>query len=304
VATLIAWKSWWAAGLLLASTAAHASLPARAQIDARNAAWTDAAAAGDLATLGRHYSHDATLMPEHARVRRGNVAIQAYLQQWWQQARVTRWERQAQSVDAAGDHLIEIGRYAQRLEREGRAPFDYAGKYLAIWRPSADGLQVVAELWGADAPFDRADLPESALPAGNTAAVDDADASIQRALAGRNALITTLVRERRGAEHAALFVDDAAYLTYYTPPLRGMDAIRAYFVEHERPGPVSIESIAIDSDGLRTLAANALYLEEGRYRVGWRAGGDSGVVEGKSLNIWQRGDDGQWRLFRQAVNHD
>ena len=47
-----------------------------------------------------------------------------------------------------------------------------------------------------------------------------------------------------------------------------------------------------------------MQLEEGRYRVAWRAGGDSGVVEGKSLNLWKRGEDGEWRLFRQAVNHD
>lgn len=313
------WRVWWGIALSLACAWAQASTTAEAEIAARNAAWTKAAAAADIDALAQHYSDDATLMPEHVRLRRGRDHIQQFLDQWRTQAGVTRWERTTESLDDAGEHVIEIGRYTQRLEREGRAAYDYAGKYLAVWRKSPQGPRVVAEIWGANAPFARSALPEldsaggalsdntlsgSTSPAPTPAAVDTASAPVKQALAERNALITTLVRERRGAEHAELFADDAVYLTYYTPALRGMDAIRGYFIEHERPGPVSIDSIQILSDGVRTLDGDALQLEEGRYRVGWRAGGDSGVVEGKSLNIWQRGVDGQWRLFRQAVNHD
>ena len=306
------WRVCLGIALSLACACAQASATLETEITARNAAWAQAAAATDIDALARHYSDDATLMPEHVRVRRGREHIQQFLAQWSAQARVTRWERTTESLDDAGDHVIEIGRYTQRLQREGHAPYDYVGKYLAVWRISPQGPRVVAEIWGANAPFARSALPEldsaAGAPSGSTppapAAVETSSAQVKQALAERNALITTLVRERRGAEHAELFANDAAYLTYYTPALRGMDAIRAYFIEHERPGPVSIDSIEILSDGVRPLDGDALQLEEGRYRVGWRAGGDSGVVEGKSLNIWKRGADGQWLLFRQAVNHD
>lgn len=308
------WRVWWGIALGLACACAQASTTVGAEIAARNAAWAQAAAAADIDALAQRYSDDATLMPEHVRVRRGRDHIQQFLAQWSAQARVTRWERTTESLDDAGDHVIEIGRYAQRLEREGHAPYDYVGKYLAVWRTSPEGPRVVAEIWGANAPFARSALPELDAPASAQSAstqsistppaADTASAQVKQALAERNALITTLVRERRGAEHAELFANNAVYLTYYTPALRGMDAIRGYFVEHERPGPVSIDAIEILSDGVRTLDGDALQLEEGRYRVAWRAGGDSGVVEGKSLNLWKRGADGQWLLFRQAVNHD
>ncbi|GGD45261.1 DUF4440 domain-containing protein [Pseudoxanthomonas indica] len=294
----------WVAALWLSCACAHATQTVEAEIAARNAEWARAASATDLAALGSRYADDATLMPEHAKLRRGRDDIHGYLQQWWQQARVTRWERQTDSLDKAGDHLIEIGRYTQRLQREGQPAYDYVGKYLAVWRNSAEGPRVIAELWGASAPFDRALLPELTAPTDTSPAIDTASAPVKRELADRNALITRLVKERKGAEHATLFAADAAYLTYYTPTLRGMDAIRDYFVEHERPGPVTIEAIEIHSDGVHALDAGTTQLEEGRYRVAWRAGGDSGVVEGKSLNLWKRGEDGQWRLFRQAVNHD
>ena len=298
------WRIWLTAGLWLACVGAHARPAFDAAVAARNAEWTRAAAMVDLVALSKHYADDATVMPEHARVRRGRTHIQAYLQQWWQHAGVSGWERHTESLEQAGDYLLEIGRYAQRLQRTDATVVDYTGKYLAVWRTSPDGLQVVAELWGSNSPFERALLPELEAPAAIPAAIDTASEPVKHALAERNARITTLVRERRGAEHAELFTDDAAYLTYYTPPLRGMAAIRGYFVEHERPGAVTIDAIAIDSDGVRTLVADALYLEEGRYRVGWRAGGDSGVVEGKSLNLWKRDATGDWKLYRQAVNHD
>ena len=276
----------------------------QARIAARNAAWTSAAATGDTASLLDRYADDATVMPEHARVRRGRAAVSDFYRQWWAQARPARWERTTESIDDAGLHLIELGRYAQTLAREGRPAFEYTGKYLVVWRKSEDGLRAVAELWGANAPFERDQLPEIAASGTMPSPVSNASDEAVRALAERNALIATLVRERRGADHALLFRDDAAYLTYYTPPLRGIAPIRAYFVEHERPGPVSIDSIELRSDGVRTLDSGDLQLEEGSYRVGWRAGGDSGVVEGKSLNIWRRGKDGVWMLYRQAVNHD
>jgi hypothetical protein len=84
----------------------------------------------------------------------------------------------------------------------------------------------------------------------------------------------------------------------------GLEAIRGYFVEHERPGPVSIEALDLRSGRIHPLDGGRLQLEEGFYRKAWRAGGDSGTVAGKSLNLWKRGGDGNWMLYRQAVNHD
>jgi len=173
-----------------------------------------------------------------------------------------------------------------------------------VWAMDGEEPKLVAELWGADAPFDRAMLPEIAPMAGKASASFKNDPSLTAEINARNALIDTLVTERRGAEHASLFLPDAAYLTYYTPTRQGMDQIRDYFVEHEKPGDVSIEALDLGSGKLRVLARDDVVLEEGFYRVAWRAGEANGVVRGKSLNLWKRDGDGEFKLFRQAVNHD
>ena len=130
------------------------------------------------------------------------------------------------------------------------------------------------------------------------------DARVAEEIRGRNAIIGKLVTERKGGEHADLFLPDAIYMTYYTPMLVGIDNIRRYFIEHERPGEVAIDSLALSTGNIYPMDGGDLQLEQGFYVVDWRAGGDSGTVRGKSLNLWKRNQDGTLMLYRQAVNHD
>jgi ketosteroid isomerase-like protein len=173
-----------------------------------------------------------------------------------------------------------------------------------VWDTAGATPRVLAEIWGADAAFDAAALPEIADAVPLELATAGNDPQVGAQLDARNSLIRSLVMQRKGAEHAALFLADAVYLPYYAPLRVGREAIHDYFVEHERPGPVSIDALELRSGRIHPLGGGRLQLEEGFYRVSWRAGSDSGTVEGKSLNVWKRGDDGSWMLYRQAVNHD
>ena len=65
-----------------------------------------------------------------------------------------------------------------------------------------------------------------------------------------------------------------------------------------------IESLMLSTGNITPMDDGKLQLEQGFYRVGWRAGSDSGTVAGKSLNLWKRDQDGTLMLYRQAVNHD
>lgn len=304
MAIMTSWRRVIALLWLTSALPALAAEPdARVHIDAANARWNQAAAQADVEALASRYVADATLMPEHNATRRGAPAVTEFLRQWWQQAGVRDWQRQSEEVIVQGDAAIETGRFEQPLAQAGKPAFAYRGKYLVVWRRQDDGWRAMAELWGADSAFAREQLPAIDTRVGDAPADRRSDA-IATQIAQRNALISQLVQQRRGAEHALLFAPDAAYLTYYTPTLRGSQAITGYFVEHERPGLVSIDHIDIRSDALHALADGQWQLEEGSYRVGWRAGGDHGVVEGKSLNLWARNDAGEWMLLRQAVNHD
>jgi ketosteroid isomerase-like protein len=292
--------------LLLSMASGHATAvePLRQRLEHANAALARAWLAEDTAALRTRYRDDAMLMPERATARLGGDAIAGYHRQWLDGSETLAYERRIHDVVDLGAHAVETGTFRHEFTRDGAAPYTYAGKYLVVWGMADAAPRVLAEIWGADAVFDAAVLPAIVDGAPSDPGRLDNDPELVRQLGGRNALIRTLVMERKGGEHAALFLPDATYLPYYTPMQIGLEAIRGYFVEHERPGPVSIEALDLRSGRIHPLDGGRLQLEEGFYRVAWRAGGDSGTAAGKSLNLWKRGGDGNWMLYRQAVNHD
>lgn len=258
----------------------------------------------DAASLGERYAVEATLMPEHSTVRRSAAAIADYYTALFDALRIEDYRRTSHDVVAYGQHAVQTGRYTLAFSHADAASTTFEGKFMALWDLSAPEPRLVCELWGADAPFDPALWPRIDPASTADARPADADAALAREISARNALIDTLVTERRGAEHAELFFPDAIYLTYYTPMRVGEVQIRDYFVEHEKPGDVTIESLELSSGKLYPLEGRDVVLEEGFYRVGWRAGEANGVVDGKSLNLWKRDAAGTLKLFRQAVNHD
>ncbi|MFT3761366.1 MAG: nuclear transport factor 2 family protein [Pseudoxanthomonas sp.] len=292
--------------LLLFAGSACAGQPGdlRAQLEAANAALSRAHLDGDAGAIAQRYTDDAVLMPEHDGARRGQAAVADYYRQWFAGVTTTAFRRDIHEVLDYGDTAIETGTFAQTFHTEDAVPFDYAGKYMTVWATDDDAPRVLSELWGANAPFDDAAFPRIADAMDTAEGESSNDATVASELATRNATIRRLVMERKGSEHARLFLPDAIYMTYYTPMLVGIDAIHGYFVEHEKPGSLSIEALELRSDRIRPIDDGRLQLEQGFYRVAWRDGDASGTVTGKSLNLWKKDANGTWMLFRQAVNHD
>jgi ketosteroid isomerase-like protein len=265
-----------------------------------DAAWR----AGNATSLQAHYAADAVLMPEHSAARRGDDEIGDYYAALFGASRVQAYRRTSHDVVMFGDQAVQTGNYELAFATGDAPRTEFKGKFMALWDLTRAEPKLVAELWGSDAPFERAKWPEIAVPSAPGARPPQHDSRLFTEVTARNALIGKLVTERRGAEHAELFLPDAIYLTYYTPMLVGIEQIRAYFIGHERPGEIAIDSLELTSGNLRPLRGDDVVLEEGFYRVAWRAGSDQGVVKGKSLNLWKRDEAGVLRLFRQAVNHD
>ena len=284
--------------------AADSEAPVRELLQISNQAFSEAFAAEDLAAVKSHYVDDAVLMPEHSMARYGKDAIEDYYRQWFGGAKIGSLRKTPYETLDYGDYAIETGAFVQTYTKDGAQPYEYSGKYMALWATDGDQPRIVSELWGANAPLDDAALPvvEDGAPA--TERVFRNDARVAEEIHGRNAIIGKLVTERKGGEHADLFLPDAIYMTYYTPMLVGIDNIRRYFIEHERPGEVAIDSLALSTGNIYPMDGGDLQLEQGFYVVDWRAGGDSGTVRGKSLNLWKRNQDGTLMLYRQAVNHD
>ncbi|HEY0335403.1 MAG TPA: nuclear transport factor 2 family protein [Stenotrophomonas sp.] len=289
--------------LIIASASPAMETPAD-RLQAANAQLRDAWLAEDAAALQGTYAADAMLMPEHSVARRGTEAIGEYYRRLFAGIELEAYHRAPRETLVFGDHAVETGHYRQAFHREGTPRTELVGKYMALWDMRGAEPKLVSELWGADAPFDRAVLPEIPGPVDPPSSAFGNDPALLAEVTSRNALIDTLVTERRGAEHAALFLPDAIYLTYYTPMRVGAEQIREYFVEHEKPGGVAIDALDLRSGHLHALQRDDVLLEEGFYQVDWRAGEDHGTVQGKSLNLWKRDADGQLKLYRQAVNHD
>ncbi len=80
-------------------------------------------------------------------------------------------------------------------------------------------------------------------------------------------------------------------MPYYEQMYVGSDSVSSYFVRHERPGDVTIDSLDLSYANMVDLGG--LVLENGYYTVRWRASADaSGIVKGKSINIWRKDEQG------------
>lgn len=276
-----------------------------AQVESRvraiNAESSKAFSDEDAAKLTAHLGDDAVFMPEFCPTLYGKAAVADYLRKWFNATNANSLERTIYEILRIGEYIQESGTFAIGFSKTGSLGFTYKGKYLRVWKTAANGkLLVVSEIQGATANLDRSKLPALGI-APNEAPAFSASSKTENDVLSRNQNIARMVQNRKGADHAKIFATDAIYMPYFMPMLVGIDAVTAYFIEHEGPG-VMIDSIQIKT-GRMLLSANFV-IENGLYRVNWRAGENKGLVTGKSINIWKRETDGELRIFRQMVNHD
>jgi ketosteroid isomerase-like protein len=295
--------------LLLSVTALSQSIlkptdPLWKAITEKNDKQARAFLAGDTGKMKELYWDWAVMMPEHSVTRYYPQAIADYYKQWFSLAKMNTCSKTTLEVIDYNGFALETGAFTQSFTLNGGKPYTYTGKYMVLWRISSklfDSPWIAAEIWGANAPFDDAELPQ----------IKDTELTIERRLTGtelekevksRNNIIAKLVKERKGAEHADLFLPDAAYMTYYTPILNGSEKIKAYFTAHEKPGDVTINTLLLDASLVMETKDGAI--EFGFYSVGFTSGSYTGMVNGKSINVWKRNKDGVLMLYRQMVNHD
>ncbi|MEZ0130685.1 hypothetical protein AB9T88_13345, partial [Flavobacterium sp. LBUM151] len=62
-----------------------------------------------------------------------------------------------------------------------------------------------------------------------------------------------------------MFTNDAIFMTYDTPMLIGMENIKPYFIEHEKPNEVSIDFLEIKTSTM--IALGNFVIEYGYYHV-------------------------------------
>lgn len=277
----------------------------RKQLEDYNSSFASAFIKGDNNGLLKSYTNSSVFMPEHSRQRIGRNEIASFYQQWLTDSKVTFYQKTIFELQDIGNCILEIGNFTENLHKKDDQSRTYKGKYMVIWKPSlkkGQPMTIVAEIWGSDSYIDDKLLPE----------IEDKLITVEKeylssdkltaAIKEQNNKIKKLVQERSGIEHAKLFMPDAIYMTYYTPMLIGSEKISNYFNEHEKPGFLNIDAISIKTSGI--IEKEKAVIEFGFYSVDWSDGSKKGNVKGKSINIWKKNSEGEFKLFRQIVNHD
>lgn len=274
------------------------------QVEKLNLQFAKALEKGDVPAMLKYYAADALIMPEYHTTLFNSKDIAGYYKRWLATTKDNRYQRTIYSVKVVDGYLLESGTFTHDFTQEGKQPFHYSGKYIHVWRiGKKQSLTLVSEIWGSATWFDRASMPlssEAGTPVQITP-VKPVDKLLADSIIHNNAQVARLVKERNGPAFSAFYTDDAIYMPYYTPMVIGKDSIHSYYVKHEDPA-VTIDDVQINMS--RMLPAGDYILVNGFYNVKWRAGENSGLVTGKSINIWKREKDGKLRLYWQMTNHD
>jgi ketosteroid isomerase-like protein len=122
----------------------------REAIEEVNARFVEAAVAGDGAALTALYTSDAIVLPPNMEPVRGQEAIRGFWSEMFSMGapdlRLTTME-----VMGSGDFAYEVGRYSIEMSMEG-SPVSDTGNYLVVWRRTADGWKLHADMWNSDQP--------------------------------------------------------------------------------------------------------------------------------------------------------
>ena len=119
----------------------------RQAIEEGNAKFSAAVRKGEGAAIAALYTEDATLLPPDSDALKGRAAIEAFwkggLQMGIKEAVLTSVD-----VSGAGDLAYEIGRFALKIQPEGKGLIEQKGKYVVVWKMAPAGAwKLHVDIW-------------------------------------------------------------------------------------------------------------------------------------------------------------
>jgi uncharacterized protein (TIGR02246 family) len=147
---------------------------------------------------------------------------------------------------------------------------------------------------GTGTPGDTMTAGDSVDRAGDMGELADADRAAIEAASDR---WVAAAQAGQWDSVANLYSDDAVIM----PPNMASGQGRASVREHLGAFP-PLESMSFDHDDID--GCGDLAYVQGRYTFRFNVDGQSVEDRGKYIEIWERGDDGQWRITRDIFNSD
>jgi ketosteroid isomerase-like protein len=101
---------------------------------------------GDVASVVALYTENAIQLPPNRKITRGRQQIgessKEAVQEGFENAILTERE-----VSISGDVAYECGSYTEKFHLKGKEPLEISGKYLIVFKRTADGWKIDRELW-------------------------------------------------------------------------------------------------------------------------------------------------------------
>jgi len=257
----------------------------------------------ETAELIKYYTNDAVCMPEFYVQLFNKADIRKFYQQFFSVNSIDKYRKDIYEVICENNYFIETGTFAGNLIRDGKEPFPYRGKYLCVWQSDSKGdLKIVSQIWGASNWIDRTTL--TCLPRNNNASGMPATAEdpLTMELKAKNQMLRQAVFKSDAKEQIQFYCDDAIYMPYYDSMYIGRQNIDHYFTTHYSPDWF-FDSLSFNTS--KVMKLKDLIVEYSYYYVRWgNSKKETGIVTGKSINIWRRNEKDELLIYRQMANHD
>ena len=97
----------------------------KAKIEAVNKAYAEVALTGDAAAAASYYDENAVILVSNMPMVKGRAGIEKMMAGWMQSGwKMKEFTNTTTSVEGAGDFAIQLGRYFQTFEKDGKAMAD------------------------------------------------------------------------------------------------------------------------------------------------------------------------------------
>ena len=119
----------------------------RMAIEETNLKFGEAVRQSDAVALAALYTDDATLLPPNSEMIKGREEIEAV---WNGVIQMGAKDVVLTTVDVygSGDLAYEVGKYVLTIQPEGQEPIEDKGKYVVVWKKTADGSwKMHVDIW-------------------------------------------------------------------------------------------------------------------------------------------------------------
>lgn len=127
----------------------------RKAIEEGNLKFVEGIRQGDGAAVAALYTEDATLLPPDADMIQGAQSIEEF---WNGAIQIGVRDAVLTIVDlyGSGDFVYEIGKYTLTIQPEGQESIKAEGKYVVVWKKTADGSwKLHVDIWNSSPPSQK-----------------------------------------------------------------------------------------------------------------------------------------------------